>query len=49
MTAKFSKSSAHPVVQMVKNLINKFFQTPDIYPIRYYKKGKRFRRFQSIL
>ena len=36
--------STHIVVQAVKNFINKLRQSPDIYPIRYYKKSRRFRR-----
>ncbi len=34
----------HPVLQVVKNLISKLRQSPDVYPIKYYKKGQRFRR-----
>jgi hypothetical protein len=34
----------HPVIQVVKNFINKLRQNPDVYPIKYYKKGQRFRR-----
>jgi len=45
MHEKFNKNSTNPLVQLVKNLFNKFIQTPDIYPIRYYKKTKRFRRY----
>ena len=30
--------------QLVKNFIGKLRQNPDVYPIRYYKKGKQFRR-----
>jgi len=36
--------STHIVVQAVKNFISKLRQSPDIYPIRYYKKSRRFRR-----
>lgn len=31
------------VVQVIKNFISKIRQNPDVYPIRYYKKNKRFR------
>ena len=37
-------SHIHPIVQMVKNFINKLRQNPEVYPIKYYKKGQRFRR-----
>ncbi len=45
MSAKNTKSSGNPIVQMLKNLLNKFMQAPDVYPIKYYKKGKRFHSF----
>jgi hypothetical protein len=35
--------SEHIVVQVIKNFIAKLRQNPDIYPIRYYKKNRRFR------
>jgi hypothetical protein len=36
--------SSHPVLQAVKNLFSKLRQSPEVYPIKYYKKGQRFRR-----
>ena len=36
--------TANPLVLLVKNFIGKLRQSPDIYPIKYYKKGKQFRR-----
>jgi hypothetical protein len=33
--------SGHIVVQAIKNFIGKLRQNPDVYPIRYYKKGRR--------
>lgn len=45
MEDNFKKNNANPLVQLVRNFLNKFLQSPDIYPIRYYKKGKRFRRY----
>jgi hypothetical protein len=45
MSDRFSKNSSNPLIQLVKSILNKFLQAPDVYPIRYYKKGKRFRRF----
>lgn len=44
MTEKFNKQHTNSLVQFVRNLFSKILQ-PDIYPIRYYKKGKRFRRY----
>lgn len=38
------KSATHPIIQIVKNFIGKLRQNPDVYPIRYYKKSRRFRR-----
>ncbi|MEO6405597.1 MAG: hypothetical protein ABIY51_08705 [Ferruginibacter sp.] len=37
-------NQTHPVLQAVRNLISKLRQNPEIYPIKYYKKGQRFRR-----
>lgn len=44
MPMKPNTSNIHPIVQLVKNLFSRFFQNPEVYPIKYYKKGKRFRR-----
>jgi hypothetical protein len=41
MTEKINKSN--PLFQFVRTLLSKFLQSPDVYPIKYYKKGKRFR------
>ena len=38
------KNPGHPIVQVIKSFIGKLRQNPDIYPIRYYKKNRRFRR-----
>jgi len=38
------KSNTNVFVSLVKNLISKMQQSPDIYPIKYYKKAQRFRR-----
>ena len=45
MPVKINTQPANPIVQMLKNLLNKFKQSPDIYPIKYYKKSKRFHSF----
>ena len=37
-------SAINPFVRVVRNFIGKLRQSPDIYPIRYYKKSRRFRR-----
>jgi hypothetical protein len=36
--------TANPLVLVVRNFISKLRQNPDVYPIKYYKKGKQFRR-----
>jgi len=41
---------AHPtlnqplIVRVVKTFIQKLRQNPEVYPIKYYKKGQRMRR-----
>jgi hypothetical protein len=42
-TAK-TQTSANVFVQLVKNFIDKLRQSPDVYPIKYYKKGRQFKR-----
>lgn len=37
-------ATKYSVVSIVRNFINKLRQHPDIYPIRYYKKSRRYRR-----
>ena len=34
----------HPLIHAFRALINKLRQNPEVYPIRYYKKGKNFRK-----
>ena len=41
-TAK--QTHRNPVVQIFKTFVDKLRQSPDVYPIKYYKKGKQFRR-----
>jgi hypothetical protein len=44
------QNNTFPVLQALKNFVGKLRQSPDVYPIRYYKKGKQFRRrWQSPL
>ena len=38
----YQAKSGHIVVQAIKSIIGKLRQSPDIYPIRYYKKNRRF-------
>ena len=38
----YQAKSGHIVVQAIKNFIGKLRQNPDVYPIRYYKKSRRF-------
>lgn len=44
MNIMTSKLPANPVLHIVKMLIGKMRQSPEVYPIKYYKKGKKFRR-----
>ncbi len=36
--------NTHPIMQILKNFINKLRQNPEVYPIKYYKKSQRFRK-----
>lgn len=44
-----NKNSESPVIQLVKNVLHKLTQTPDVYPIKYYKKGKRAGKNRNFL
>jgi hypothetical protein len=44
-----NKNNNLSMLQLVKNLINKLTQTPDLYPIKYYKKGKRLSKNKNLL
>ncbi len=35
---------SNPLLQVIKKFIGKLNQHADVYPIRYYKKNRRFRR-----
>jgi len=39
---QYQAKSSHLVVQVIKSFIGKLKQNPDVYPIRYYKKSRRF-------
>lgn len=41
---KYQPQSGPFVLQVIRNFIDKMRQSPDIYPIRYYKKNRRFRK-----
>ena len=41
---KYQTQSSTLLVQVIRNFIGKIRQNPDIYPIRYYKKSRKFRR-----
>jgi len=41
---KTKEKTGHVVLQVVRGFFSKLTQSPDIYPIRYYKKSRRFRR-----
>ncbi len=43
-TIKTEFVSKYSITGIVRAFINKIRQNPDIYPIRYYKKNRRFRR-----
>ena len=38
----YQAKSGHIIVQAIKSFIDKIRQNPDVYPIRYYKKTRRF-------
>ncbi len=40
---KYQAKNGHILVQIIKGFIGKLRQNPDMYPIRYYKKSRRFR------
>ncbi len=50
MQKNIPEKNQNPVSELVRLFIKKMRQSPDIYPIRYYKKNSRFRRhWQSPL
>ncbi len=44
-----TSTHVHPIVHAFRVLINKLRQNPEVYPIRYYKKGRNFRRAKADL
>ena len=45
--SNISNYSQHPILFLLKGLLNKLVQRPDIYPIRYYKKTDRLKKGRS--
>lgn len=41
---RHQNQSTHIIVQAIRNFIDKIRQNPDVYPIRYYKKNRRYRK-----
>lgn len=39
----YQAKSGHVIVQAIRSFIDKLRQNPDVYPIRYYKKNRKFR------
>lgn len=40
---QYKAKSEHIIVQAIKSFIGKIRQNPDVYPIRFYKKNRKFR------
>lgn len=41
--AQYKANKSHIVIQAVMDFIARIRQNPEIYPIRYYKKNRKFR------
>lgn len=39
----------HPISFAIKNIIDKLFQQPGVYPIKFYKKAARLRKKRGSL
>ena len=39
----YQAKNSHFIVSAIQRFISKLRQNPDIYPIKYYKKNRRFR------
>lgn len=42
-----SNPKTHPIVWSVRNFFSRFTQNPEIYPIRFYKKTEKFRKYKK--
>ena len=43
-----NKSNVSPLFRVFKNLVGRLTQSPDVYPIKFYMKGKRIRQSRYI-
>ncbi len=41
--------SVHPVTFAIKSIIDKLFQNPAVYPIKYYKKAGRLKKSRNAI
>jgi hypothetical protein len=44
MSVSNDYKKTNPISVVIKSIAKKLFQSPEVYPIRYYKKAKRFKR-----
>jgi hypothetical protein len=44
MNGTINKNPTNRLFYLIATFINKLRQSPDIYPIKFYKKGRNFRR-----
>jgi hypothetical protein len=42
------QKQTHPVIYALMNFVSKFTQSPNSYPIRFYKKTQRFRKYNDM-
>ncbi len=43
-----NKTPGNPLLRVFKNFFGKLTQAPDVYPIKFYMKGKRLRRSRYV-
>jgi len=43
-----SKTNGSPIFRVFRNLFSRLKQSPDVYPIKFYMKGKRVRQSRYI-
>ncbi len=48
MKTQTAHYQTHSLTGALTQWIQKIFQSPDYYPIKYYKKGSRFRRHRDF-
>ncbi len=44
MNNKINQTPQHPLKYAWRNFVTKLFQSPEVYPIKFYMKGSRMRR-----